>query len=114
MEPVELPLLPSHDEGEAYLFIPGFDGENTQTVEFQVDWDRAVLNVFLYEGEDDEDQEMEGMRVPVLIDEERMPLVQEMHRLYVTDPRKLSPGMVGEEDYMLLKEEFEEWKERRD
>lgn len=110
MEPVELPLLPSNEEGVCYLFLPGFEEDEVKGVEYQVDWDRAVMNVYLYEGEND-DKEIEGVRVPVIIDEENTNMVQDMTTLYVTDPRKISPGDVGEDDYLLLKEEFERWKE---
>lgn len=111
MDPVQLPLLPSHEEGTCYLFVPGLQEDEIKGVEFQVDWDRAVLDVFLYE-EEDENRELEGVRIPVMIDEDRMGMVRDMTQLYVTEPRTISPKKVGEDDYVLLKEEFEEWKQQ--
>jgi len=112
MEPVELPVLPSTQEGVNYLLLPGFEEDQVQGVEFQVDWDRAVLNVFLYENQNRE-EEIEGIRIPVLIDQNITKRIQDMETLYVVEPRQISPGKVGEDDYLQLKRQFKQWKERR-
>jgi len=107
-QPVELPLFSSLQDKQCYLFLPGFEQESIRGVEYQVDWDRLFLHVFLYDGEDQES--VSGIRVTVDLNESNVKPVEEMETLHVVDPRSLSPGMVGEDEFLHLKKKFNQWK----
>lgn len=109
--PVDLPVFPSLKSSECYLFLPGFDEDSTEGVEFKVDWDRLLLHVFLYDGAEADD--VTGTRITVGLNESNVKAVEEMETLYVIDPRCLSPADVGEEEFVHLKNKFDQWKRTR-
>lgn len=110
-QPVELPVFSSLHDRECFLFLPGFEQKSIRGVEYQVDWDRLFLHVFLYDKEDQD--RVSGIRVTVDLDESNVKPVEEMETLHVVDPRSLSPGMVGEDEFLHLKQKFNRWKKSK-
>lgn len=86
MEPLNLPLLPTADEGMAIILLPGLKRSELKKWNYEIDEDENVMEVACYYGGFTEEGEIDAIRYPVKLDDDKRNKIENLDRLFPMNP----------------------------
>ena len=86
MEPLDLPILPTGDEGTFIGLLPGLDRSAMKKCDYEINEDEDLLTIHCYYGGFTDDNEVDGVTYPVKLNDERCERLASHERLLPMNP----------------------------
>lgn len=86
MESLNLPLLPTGEEGTFIVLLPGLDRSSLKKWTYEIDDSRDLLTVECYYGGFTEDGEIDGVTYPVSLDDQKREKLDDLETLHPMNP----------------------------
>lgn len=89
MEPLNLPLLPTADDGMAIILLPGLDRSKLKKWNYEIDEDEDVMVLSCYYGGFTDEGEIDAVKYPIRLDDEKRERIEELDRLFPMNPLEI-------------------------
>lgn len=86
VEPLNLPLLPTADDAMAIILLPGLKRSELKKWDYEINDEENVLEIHCYYGGFTEEGELDAVRYPVQLNEEKRKRVESLERLFPMNP----------------------------
>jgi hypothetical protein len=90
MEPLDLPILPTGDEGTFIVLLPGLDRSSMKKCDYEIDEEEDLLTIQCYYGGFTEENEVDGVTYPVRLNDERRERLESHERLLPMNPLEVN------------------------